>query len=160
MTGQVGDLPGTVTYSCVTGFYPIHCCSVLGTTGTPFSINNCFDIRDTGLLLCSETLLGRGSGQMKDAFIYTQKSLSLAKNKEKGNTEKDHDNLMRICSFEGTRLGLTVVVLHHYSRLYCTSFWNKQWIFTLHTIKTTFFFFFHSQHELYWKKWRQAKGEK
>lgn len=86
------------------------------------SINNCSDIRDTGLLLCSETLLGRGSGQMKDAFIYTQKSLSLAKNKEKGNTEKDHDNLMRICSFEGTRLGLTVVVLHHYSRLYCTSF--------------------------------------
>lgn len=44
---------------------------------------------------------------MKDAFIYTQKSLSLAKSKEKGNTDKDHDDLMRICSFEGTKLRLT-----------------------------------------------------
>lgn len=44
---------------------------------------------------------------MKDAFIYTQKSLSLTKNKEKGYTEKDHDNLMRIFSFEGTKLGWT-----------------------------------------------------
>lgn len=34
LTGQAGDLPGTVTYSFVTGFHPIHCCSVLGTTGT------------------------------------------------------------------------------------------------------------------------------
>lgn len=44
---------------------------------------------------------------MKDAFIYTQKSLSLANSKEKGNTDKDLDNLMRICSSEGTKLGLT-----------------------------------------------------
>lgn len=44
---------------------------------------------------------------MKDAFIYTQKSLSLTKNKGKGYTEEDHDNLMLICSFEGTKLGLT-----------------------------------------------------
>lgn len=42
---------------------------------------------------------------MKDAFIYTQKSLSSAKSREKGNTEKDHDNLMRICSFEGDKAG-------------------------------------------------------
>lgn len=33
----------------------------------------------------------------------------------------------------------TVVVLHHYSCLYCTSFGNKSWIFALHTIKTTCF---------------------
>lgn len=43
---------------------------------------------------------------MKDASIHTQKSLLLAKSKEKGNTEKNHDNFMRICSFERTKLGL------------------------------------------------------
>lgn len=44
---------------------------------------------------------------MKDAFIYTQKPLSLSKNTGTGYTEEDHDNLMMICSFKGRKLGLT-----------------------------------------------------
>lgn len=36
-----------------------------------------------------QSQLDTGSGQMKDASIYTQKSLSLAKSKEKGNITRE-----------------------------------------------------------------------